>query len=200
MFSNEDYWYGICNGPWIEYFLQMISFRSEPYIYLFVILGKYSRNVTGKFKAAFSVMVPHVMSFLSYYTPPMTMLVIQCTLIQIHTLGSWTRSVGSEQNMSWSWIWKRKKLEKTFDAEKKRLLRGERGGVFQKIWKFLCLNLVALLMGDQELFTESKNLQQLPSYGPPKLGGTQGFSSIHIGKSKFLVIKNDLLFLSTFGG
>ena len=81
------------------------------------------------------------------------------------------------------------------------LLRGQGGGVFQKIWKFLCFNIFGSpTHGDQELFTESKNLKRLLRYGPPKLGRTRGFSSIYIGKSKFLVIKNDLLFLSTFGG
>ncbi len=46
---------------------------------------------------------------------------------------------------------------------------------------------VALVMGNQELFTELKNFMLLLRYGSSKLATTRGFSGICMGKSPNLV-------------
>ena len=55
---------------------------------------------------------------------------------------------------------------------------------------------VALDMGDQELFTELKNLAVLPRYGSSKLAPTRAISGICIGILPKIGFKKDLFFLT----
>ena len=79
------------------------------------------------------------------------------------------------------------------------MLKATGGGYPQKIFIFFVWTyFVAPVMGEQELFTESKNIRRLPRYGLSKMGPTRTFSRFYIGKCLISVFQNYLQFLSTF--
>ena len=81
----------------------------------------------------------------------------------------------------------------------KNFLKATGGGVpHLKFFLFVRTHFVALVMGEQELFTESENFRRLPRYGLSKMGPTRAFSQFYIGKCPISVFQNYLLSLSTF--
>ena len=73
------------------------------------------------------------------------------------------------------------------------------GGTPSENFFFVWTYFVALVMGEQELFTEFKNFRRLPRYGLSKMGPTRAFSHFYRKIScPISVFENYLQFLSTF--
>ena len=62
----------------------------------------------------------------------------------------------------------------------------------QKIFTSVLTYLTVLFMGDQEHFTESKNLYLLLGYDTPKLANMRTFSGVCMGKSPKIEFKKTL--------